>query len=173
MEDRLYIVTGAPGAGKSATLDAFLALQTAYVGFDIDWLASTASDLAGTSIILDQTTWRPYRALWFEVLHAIMRNGSVPVLFASIDREDIAGVGSLAWCGGIDWLLLDCDDHIRRERLTRREGWTAAMVEDAILDAMALRSAFSTTVDTGRHLPRSIAARVVAWLDQCRKGSAP
>ena len=164
--DRLYIATGAPGAGKSATLDAFLALRTPYAAFDIDWLAETASDLAGASIIHDPATWRPYRALWFEILHAVARNDRVPVLFASIDKNDVADVGQPAWCGGIEWLLLDCSDAVRRERLARRRGWTEAMIAEALGDAKALRATIGNTIDTGAHPPHEVVARILAWLDQ-------
>ena len=90
MDERVVIVTGAPGAGKSATLDAFLALRTAYVAFDVDWLVAAASQLAGASIFHDPATWPPYRALWFEILHAMVRNGRVPVLIAAVDPADVA-----------------------------------------------------------------------------------
>jgi len=78
---------------------------------------------------------------WFEVLHAIVRNGRTPVLFAAIDEGDVEELGDIAWCGGIAWLLLDCGDGVRRERLLRREGWSAAMIDDALADAVALRVA--------------------------------
>lgn len=164
--DRLFIVRGAPGAGKSATLDAFLALRTPYVAFDIDWLAGTASDLAGASIIHDPATWRPYRAMWFEILHGVARNGRVPVLFASIDKDDVADVGQPAWCDGIEWLLLDCTDAVRRERLARRQGWTGAMIVAALADAAALRASIDSTVDTSAHPPHDVAMHILAWLDQ-------
>jgi broad-specificity NMP kinase len=56
----LHIVTGAPGAGKSTTLAAFLRLKSEYVAFDIDWLAQPASRLAGKDILFDPSTWKPY-----------------------------------------------------------------------------------------------------------------
>jgi hypothetical protein len=99
-------------------------------------------------------------------MHAITRNGRVPVLFAAIDRHDVADLGPLEWCDGIDWLLLDCGDAVRRERLARRAGWTAAMVDEALADAVALRAAIDDRIDTGRHPPHEVAARIVAWLDR-------
>jgi hypothetical protein len=169
MEHRLYIVTGAPSAGESATCDAFLALHTPYVAFDMDWLVPAVSALACSSILHDPATWRPYRALWFEVLRAITRNGNVPVLFAPMDREDAAGTGPPDWCDGIAWLLLDCDDRTRRERLTQRAGWTTAMVADAVADAAALRAAFSARIDTAIHTPDAVASRIRAWLGRQRE----
>lgn len=164
MGDRFYIVTGAPGAGKSATVDAFLALHTPYVAFDIDWLAPAASDLAGASILHDATTWQPYRALWVEILHAIARNGRVPVLFAAIDHHDVAALESGRWWSAIGWLLLDCSDSVRRTRLARRQGWTAAMTDAALADAAALRAAIDNRIDTGSAPPHRVAERIAAWL---------
>jgi hypothetical protein len=168
MTERLCIITGAPGAGKSATLDALLALRTPYLAFDIDWLAQAASNLARAPILSDPETWQPYRAVWFAVLHAVAMNGHVPVLFAAIDRPDVAAIGPLPWCGGIDWLLLDCSDRVRRARLEERAGWTKAMIEDAIADASALRRDVDTIVDTGTQPPNAVAFAVLAWLDQHR-----
>jgi hypothetical protein len=172
MGNDLYIVTGALGAGKSVTLDAFLALHTPHIAFDIDWLAAAASALAHRSILHDPTTWRPYRAVWFEVLHAIIRNSRVPVLFAAIDPHDVAELGPLAWCDRINWFLLDCDDRVRRERLRQRPGWTAPMMDEALADAAALRAGISTVVDTGHHPPRHVAERIAAWLERARDDHA-
>lgn len=78
MKYPMYIVTGAPGAGKTTTLNAFLDLKTKYVAFDIDWFTEAASNLAGKDIHSDPSTWKPYGVLWFEVLHAIYKNGKTP-----------------------------------------------------------------------------------------------
>ena len=88
MPSTLHIVTGAPGAGKSTALTAFLGLQSDYVAFDMDWLTVPGSDLAGKDIIFDQTTWKPYNALWFEVLHSIHKNGKIAVFFAPTSPQD-------------------------------------------------------------------------------------
>ncbi len=162
--DPVYIVTGAPGAGKTTALGALLRLRTDYIIVDGDWLLGAASDLAKASVRSDRSTWRPYRALWFEVLHAIARNGRTPVLFAAIDEGDVEELGDIAWCGGIAWLLLDCGDSVRRERLRRREGWSEAMIDDALADAAALRVAVQRRVDTGAQLPGQIAQAILSWL---------
>ena len=64
----------------STTVEALMALGTDYLAFDIDWLAESASDLAGKSIYFEPTTWQPYGVLWNEVLYAIYRNGRTPIL---------------------------------------------------------------------------------------------
>ncbi|MEJ7654320.1 MAG: hypothetical protein WKH64_13850 [Chloroflexia bacterium] len=108
MKPKLYVVTGAPGSGKSAALDAFVRLRTPYLAFDIDWLGVVASDLAGRSIFFDRSKLGPYGALWFEVLHSVFRNGRVAVFFTPNDPSDFEAIGLPAWCSGVEWLLLDC-----------------------------------------------------------------
>ena len=164
MQYPLYIVTGAPGAGKSTVLEAFLRLDTGYIAFDIDWLAGTATELAGKDIYTDPSTWPPYGALWFEVLHAIHKNGRTPVFFAPTDPDDIERYGQPAWCDGIAWLLLDCDDGTRRGRLMQRPDWTDAMVREALEDARVLRDAVDLHLDTGNLSPAEVAGRIQDWL---------
>jgi hypothetical protein len=88
----------------------------------------------------------------------------VPVLFAAIDPDDVADLGRLAWCAGVEWLLLDGHGAVRRERLRRRQGWTDAMIDDALADAAALRAIVDTAVDTGVQPPSQVARRIANWL---------
>ena len=162
----IAIVTGAPGAGKSATLVALLALRSDYIAFDIDWLAETASTLAGRDIRFEPATWQPYNALWFAILRAICANHQQPVLFAPLDEKDIANLGRPAWCAAIRWLLLDCDDGLRRQRLAQRPDWTPAMIEDAITDAHVLRQTVTARLDTGTRQPNAVAMAIVKWLQR-------
>lgn len=174
MKYPLYVVTGAPGSGKSTALEAFLilrrdALHSDYIAFDIDWLADTASSLAGKDIYTDPSTWKPYGMLWFEVLHAINRNGQTPLFFTPNDPEDFRRFGQPAWCSTVEWLLLDCDDHTRRERLAQRLDWTEAMIAEALTDARVLRQTVPFHVDTGLLSPGEVAVRIVDWLEQLHK----
>jgi hypothetical protein len=168
----LHIVTGAPGAGKSTTLAAFLELKSAFLAFDIDWLGVAASDLAGKDIFFDPSTWKPYGAVWFEVLHMIRRNGKVPVFFAPTSPDDIMSHGKPAWCSNIAWLLLDCDDAIRRGRLKQRPEWTATMIDEAVDDARLLRQTAPSRIDTGLFSPQLVAGMVLQWLEQASERSA-
>ena len=45
MDDRIYLVTGAPGSGKTTALERFLRLNSEYIAFDIDWLTGRVSIL--------------------------------------------------------------------------------------------------------------------------------
>jgi hypothetical protein len=161
---RLHIVTGAPGSGKSTALNAFLRIQSPYLAFDIDWLTVSASQLAGRDIIFDRTTWPSYNAVWFDVLHAIHKNSKIAVFFAPLDQRDVAAYGQPAWCDRIEWLLLDCADTIRYDRLQRRAGWTTDMIAESILDAQVLRQQIVERIDTNTYTPDEVATTILTWL---------
>lgn len=164
MTHRLFVVTGAPGSGKTATVEAFLRLRTPYLTFDIDWLGVAASNLAGRDIFLDRSAWAPYAALWFEVLHTAHLNGRVPVFFTPNDPNDFESHGLPEWCRGVEWLLLDCADEVRTRRLRARREWTDTMIEEAVEDSRALRAAIGTRIDTARQSPAQVADAILRWL---------
>jgi len=164
MKHILHLVTGAPGAGKTTAVEAFLRLRSDFIALDIDWLIDSASALAGRDIHTDASTWKPYGALWFDVLGAVFRNGRTPVFFAPTDRTDIEKHGLPVWCSGVEWLLLDCDDDTRRGRLRQRPGWTDAAIEEALADAAVLRADTPRRVDTGTMTPEGVAREILRWL---------
>ena len=124
----VYIVTGAPGSGKSTGLQAFMRCPSRYIAFDMDWLLTSASALIGKDLRMEASAWPPYNALWLEVLHAVHSNGRAAVLFAPVNTSDLPMEALPDWCGGVEWLLLDCPDAVRRARLADRAGWTEAML---------------------------------------------
>ncbi len=169
MNEKLHIVTGAPAAGKSSVLEAFLALRSPFVAWDIDWLLAAGSALAGGDVRTTPVVWPAYNSLWFEVLHGVVRNGATPVLFAPLDARDLPPEAVPFWCGGVRWLLLDCSDHVRSERL-RARGEPAAAQAEALADAAFLRYTVPDRVDTGALSPAEAAAAILAWLQE---GSTP
>lgn len=160
----MYIVTGAPGSGKSTALTSFLELNSDYIAFDIDWLGKTASNLADRNIFFDESTWKPYANLWFEVLHSIYKNKKIPVFFTANDATDIEKIGFPNWCKSIKWLLLDCNDQIRLKRLKDRDHWTNEMIAEAIDDACVLRKLVDLKIDTGSLSPHQVASKILDWL---------
>lgn len=171
MKYNIYIVTGAPGSGKSTTVEAFIQLKTNFLAFDIDWLIDSASELADRDIHVDESTWKPYGALWFNVLHATLRNHKTPVLFAPWDENDLKTNGIPDWCQSVEWLLLDCEDVIRCERLAHRHGWSEQRIEDAILDAASLRQTITKCIDTGKTAPEEIAGLIYRWITDSEAGT--
>ena len=162
----LHIVTGAPGAGKTTTLDAFLALNANYVAFDIDWLIQSASDLAQRDIHSDPTTWPAYGQVWFDVMNIIVKNGQRPVFFSPNTPEDLASLGKPEWCTGIRWILLDCPDAVRIERLIARDGWEHEQIQEALDDGAELRDYNFPRIDSALNTPLEIAQQILDWLNQ-------
>ncbi len=162
----VYIVTGAPGSGKSTALQALMCRSSRYIAFDMDWLLAPASALAGRDIRTDASAWPPYNALWLDVLYAVHNNGRVAVLFAPVNEADFPTKELPALCGGIEWLLLDCPDAVRRVRLAARPGWTDAMMEEVEEDARVLRETIPRRINTEDHAPDVVADLILEWLDQ-------
>ncbi len=159
----LYFVAGVPGSGKTTVVKKLLEEGSGFVFFDIDWLADPVSALVGRDIRFAPETWPAYGEVWFSVLHAVIKNGLTPVLLTPADPSDFASGPLPDWCAGISWLLLDCDDETRLERL-RRRGWEEERLQDALHDARVLRALVSQRVDTGSLAPAEVAALVLTWL---------
>lgn len=162
----IHIVTGAPGAGKSTALQSLVSLSTDYLAFDMDWLIGSASRLAGKDLHFEPSVWRPYNQLWFDVLHSVYLNNRVPVLFAPIAPNDIPKEDMPNWCVGINWLLLDCADDVRKERLMARSDWSQSRVDEAFEDASELRSLVQEKLDTGVRSPQMVAEGILEWLNR-------
>lgn len=165
MSSVLHIVTGAPGSGKSTTLAAFLELRTPFVAFDIDWLTIPASNLAGNDIIFEPSTWPAYNALWFTILDTVARNHKQPVFFAPTSPDDLVQHHQPLWSGNVRWLLLDCPDDVRRQRLRQRPEWTEPMIAEAIADAASLRQTVALCIDTAAQDPEQVADAIRHWVE--------
>ena len=163
----LHIVTGAPGAGKSTSLAAFLHIESDFIAFDIDWLIQSASDLAGQDIHVARSKWQAYNALWLDFLLAVLRNRRSPVLFAPFTPADLRNLVP-PWASEVRWLLLDCPDAIRRKRLEERgRWWTESRIQGALADALYLRSEITEDViDTNSISPAGTAMGISKWLSK-------
>jgi len=162
----IHIVTGAPGSGKSSALQAFVCRRRRYIAFDMDWLLTPASALTGRDICTEASAWPFYNALWLEILHAVHINDRIAVLFTPVSKSDLPVKVLPSWCSGIEWLLLDCPDPVRRARLASRPEWTNAMMEEAEEDARLLRETVPQRVDTEGNAPGAVADLIVEWLDR-------
>lgn len=169
MAKNLYIVTGAPGAGKSTALNEFLKLNTNYLGFDVDWLLASATVLANKSVVADASTWKPFRQIWISVLGAVLNNNKVPVLFAAVNNKDITEL-DIPEGVTIHWLLLDCSEEVRRTRLDSRSSMSADDVSGALDDALALRTEIMNTIMTDCISAEEIAQQIEAWMTKVERG---
>jgi len=158
---RICLVTGAPGSGKTATVEAVLKEHNDFLVFDMDWLLGAASKLAKKSVQYEPSTWQPYGELWFEFLVMVCKNGKTPVLFGPIDEN---GIPKLATKGiKLEWLLLDCPDAVRRMRLERRN-WSESQIDEAILDAAVLRKSIVVRSDTSEQSVEDVARQIRSWV---------
>lgn len=159
----LAIITGAPGAGKSATVAALLQRGRSYLIFDADWLLSDLGTLVGRDIATDAALWPRYRRLWLTIAGMCERNGRGVALFIPIAPTELAAI--LPPDQGVDvrWCLLDCADAVRQGRLLAR-GWPRAAIDEALADAAMLREQVADVIDTGRCAVAAVATQVDRWL---------
>jgi hypothetical protein len=158
----LHIVTGAPGSGKSTAVEASAGSCLEFLALDVDWLVDSASALVGKDVHFSSETWPAYNALWLDVMHSILRNRANAVLFAPFTPDDLAKLP--AWCAGIRWLLLDCPDDVRGQRLAERS-WNEDQIRDAIDDAAELRNVLGEdALDTSRLKSAEVAEAIARWV---------
>ncbi len=162
MSYSLFVVTGAPGSGKSTAVEALLRLEHKFTVFDIDWLIDQGSELIGQPLQEAPNSWQAWAHLWFEVLHGVLRNGDQPVFFCPNSRADFEAFGLPAWCDQVNWLLLDCGDIERRSRLEQR-GWSGKAISAAIVDAQELREEGFVTIDTSKSTKAQVADGILRW----------
>jgi hypothetical protein len=80
--------------------------------------------------------------------------------------HDVARYNQAAWCERIEWLLLDCDDVTRHMRLSDRLGWTAPMIDEALIDARALREQVNHRIGTGVYTPGEVVTTILSWVER-------
>ena len=159
---RLLVVTGAPGSGKSTTVEALLGIDHEFMVFDIDWLIEQGSDFLGRRIQDSPDRWKPWGHLWFEVLHSVVRNGQTPIFFCPNSIADFNTFGLPDWVSTVKWLLLNCDEADRRRRLEDRS-WSEVDIDDALKDAQELENLGLLTISTSQQTPVEVAEGVLHW----------
>jgi len=163
----IVVFTGAPGAGKSTILKAWLNEPLdGVVAFDMDSLLRAGSALASANIQTSRATWPAYNRLWLDVLAAVEANGLTPLLFAPIDERDFNEIRrrwpELATMH-LRWLLLDCNDTVRRQRLSRRDDPPQRLAE-ALIDAAALRATVGHRIDSSDRSASDVLREMKRWL---------
>lgn len=156
----LFVVTGASGSGKTAIFAPLArTLAGRCVTFDVDWLLDAAGALGGGRPI----EWPAFWQAWLAVAHGVAQSGMPTVLLGSI-MPPLDDIASRQWVGAIHYLLLDCTDELRRDRLESRPSWRARDIEKQASFATWLRSHVPDRVDTSDRTPDDTAAAVAAWV---------
>lgn len=149
-------VLGAPGSGKSAMLPDLRMRLPGWVVLDWDAWIEPAGRLAGRPISEHEELWQPYGELVRVGIEALA-SASVPVLLATVcTPTELAG-----WPAG-KWLLLNCDDAQRAERL-RERGDDAEAVKESTMDAAEYRALGLESFDTTRLGVAEVATAVARW----------
>lgn len=153
-------VLGAPGSGKSTAARPLASLLPAYVVLDWDAFMMPAAALAGREITQHREAWPAYRQLVGTVLATIAH---LPVVLLTVCTPDeLPG-----W--PIDaWVLLDCTDEERRQRLGRQAN--PDRLAEGLHDAREYRSLGLPVIDATGHAPAEVAADLARFVRSQEQG---
>jgi hypothetical protein len=144
-------ILGAPGSGKSLIVPILRTRMPDRVVLDWDALMGPAGELAGTPIPQAPRTWEAYGRLIRTVADLIVPADMV--LLGVCTPEELPD-----WPDG-PWLVLDCSDDVRRQRLTARD--EPDDIDDVLTDAAAYRALGLPMIDTTRLSPEEVATAVI------------
>ena len=156
----IQYVLAAPGSGKTTVAPHLRALLPGSVVLDWDAFMGPVEALAGVAVPQAPRTWADYGRLVRVIVEQIWPVNTV--LLGVCTPSQLRG-----WPDG-GWLLLDCADAERGERLTRR-GHPAA-IKGALDDAASYRSLGLPIVDSTGLEPREVARAIVTLLDSAFTG---
>jgi hypothetical protein len=154
-------VTGASGAGKTTILPPLAsALSVDCVTFDADVLLDAAGALSRGQPI----DWAAFHAALLAVAHGVAQSGRPTVLLAPLGPGTLESLPARRWIGDIRYLVLDCPDDVRRQRMAARPPWRLHDVEEQVSWGCWLRANVPDHVDTSQGTPAECAAAVASWV---------
>lgn len=156
-------VLGAPGSGKTTVAPALARLLPGHAVLDWDAFMGPAAALAGRDIPGSPETWPAYR----ELVHAVI--GSMAhlqvVLLGVCTPDELKD-----W--PIDaWVLLDCTDQARQQRLSRAAD--SHRLADAIGDGRRYRRLGLPVIDTTGRTPEAVAAELARFIRSLHDSRGP
>jgi dephospho-CoA kinase len=86
------------------------------------------------------------------------------VLLGPFIPEHLDGLSARRWVGDIHFLLLDCPDDLRRERIQARPSWRSRDLEEQAEFGRWMRGNVADQVDTSHGTPDDAAAAIGAWV---------
>jgi len=157
----IFVVTGASGSGKSA-VHGELARRLAgrCVTFDVDWLIDPANALSHGRPI----EWSAVRDAWLSVAHGVAQAGMPTVLLGPLIPDHLANLPARRWVGPAHFLVLDCADDVRRERIEARPRWRGRGIAEQIEFARWLRAHVADRVDTSMGTVGDAATAIASWV---------
>lgn len=164
----LFLVSGAPGSGKTTIVPELAAQADGVAILDMDDLLEDGHHLGIPIATPDAAPiWPAYNRLWLRLTRAVGRSGIPVVLFCPLLPREAEAAG-LDGTDDARWGLLDCAD-AERERRLRGRGWNDSEVAGAIEDAEQARRVISTRFATDLATPSETAAEVLQWVVGCRR----
>lgn len=143
-------VLGAPGSGKSLVIPILRRLVPDQVVLDWDAVMGPAGELAGAPIAQTPQTWEPYGRLVRAVADVILPADLILLTVCTPDELT-------DWPGG-RWVLLDCSDTVRRQRLIARA--EPDDIDDVLDDAADYRDLALPLIDTTEMSPDEVAQAI-------------
>jgi hypothetical protein len=157
----LFVVTGASGSGKT-TVFAPLARKLAdrCVTFDIDWLIDSATELNGGQPF----RWPALRNMWLAIAHGVAQSGVPTLLLGPLIPQHLEDLSGRRWIGEIHFVVLDCPDDLRRQRIEARPPWRSRDIDEQIEFGRWLRSNIADQIDSAHGTPDDTAAAIATWV---------
>ena len=160
---QLFIVTGASASGKTTVLAPLTRrLQGRCVTFDTDLLIDAAAALNPGQPIIQPA----FRDAWLAVAHGVAQSEMPTVLLGPFIPDHLRDLPSRRWTGGIHFIVLDCPDELRRDRINARPAWRRRDTEEQVEFGRWLRRNIPDRVDTSSGTPEDTAAAITAWIDR-------
>ncbi|MEJ7689289.1 MAG: hypothetical protein WKF76_02020 [Nocardioidaceae bacterium] len=158
----LYLLCGAPGAGKTTILPNLVSRAQGLIVADMDELLEDGS-LIGVPIATADARklWPAYDRMWRRIADLVRRSGS-PVLLMRPTPSAGDLIAGQNWTEPTFWATLDCSDDERVRRLTAR-GWGGDAIADALLDAAVARDLLPTVIRSDDTEPSTLTERILTW----------
>ena len=158
----LFVVTGASGSGKTTIFPELLGRMAGLCAvFDVDWLIDPLSRAARDG----EVDWPSFRDAWLHVAHGVAQNGLATLLLGPFIPEHLEILPGRRWVGEIHYLVLDCPDDLRRQRIEARPRWRARDIDEQTDFARWLRENLVPVIDTSAGSPQPrVAEAVAAWV---------
>lgn len=149
----LYLVTGAPTAGKTNVVQLLAASFDGLVIYDTDLFGPFA-----------HPDWKAWANTWLLVAHGLAASGlSTALCGYGLNRPDIEPLAARQLLEAIHVLNLDLRDDELRWRLRERGGYDAERIERKVARAGFLRADADVNVQASTS-PREVASLVAEWL---------
>ena len=135
----LLMLTGAPGAGKTAVAPGLRAALPGIVVLDLDEFLDAGGRLAGLDLRQEAAAdrWPAYNDLCLTFIATVLATGHDVLLLSPLTPQEVRRSTAAPDLGDIRWAVLDCSDAHRLGRLRARRA--THDTTGALADAAELR----------------------------------